>query len=252
MYASYREFGIATAMAILAYARFSSAVAATFPDSSTATLVERAASTSTEWNTTLEIGKSKWHIGDAIASDFKKMFMEPACDATGCDAGSPGTFKYLTKSGGIAALGTATITLEGNADEDVAVIDNLLDAISTALNASSQCTTEKAVDECEDNASIDKVVSQWKRIGVPATTCGTRTFNDCYVVNYIQATMYDQDKNQKAQVTMSGESKDPQEGFDCSSFLGIISDALGLLGPLELTGVSIASGITSGLSAFCG
>ncbi|KAF3770824.1 hypothetical protein M406DRAFT_67192 [Cryphonectria parasitica EP155] len=239
---------IAAAVAITGN-NVASALAASFPRSSSLILEDRA--DSTQWKTVLEIGSSKWHIGDAVSQDFEKKFMKNVCSSTGCDAGTPQTFQYLTKSGGYTALGKGTITMEGNSNNDTAVIDNLLDAVSAALVASSQCSTTSA-EMCMNNPSPSDTASQWtkRESGGIALDCGKTTFNDCYLVNYIQATMYDDQSNQKAQVTFNGASEDPQ-GLDCDSILGVISDALGAIAPLELTGVEEISGLTSGISALC-
>lgn len=126
---------------------------------------------SSTWHTTLEIGSSQvsfqttvltplgltlisafqWHIGDAISQHFEDNYMKKICSSTGCDGGSPMSFKYLTSTDGISSLGTGTITMQGNSDNNIAVIDQMLDAVEAALVASSDCKFNVKAQHCANN-----------------------------------------------------------------------------------------------------
>ncbi|CAN8101153.1 unnamed protein product [Discula destructiva] len=140
--------------------------------------------------------------------------------------------------------------MTGNSDNNIAVIDQMLDAVETALVASSDCKYNVKAKHCmtDPNASDDTWTK--RESASVALDCGEITFNSCYLVNYIQATMYDAEGDQKAQVTFNGASEDPK-GMSCADFLDPISAALDAMGPLDLAGVEGASALTSVVSAIC-
>lgn len=140
------------------------------PSETSDTILESRDNAST-WHTTLEIGSSQvgyahppslssgqlltsqqWHIGDAVSQHFEDNYMKNICSSTGCDGGSPMSFKYLTKTDGYSSLGTGTITMTGNSDDNIDVIDQMLDRVETALVASSDCTFNVKANHCIYNS----------------------------------------------------------------------------------------------------
>lgn len=117
----------------------------------------------------------QWHIGDAVSQHFEDNYMKKICTSTGCDGGSPMSFKYLTATDGYSSLGTGTITMTGNSDDNIAVIDQMLDAVEAALVASSDCTYNVKTEHCMNNPGPDDDTWTKRESGGIALDCGDIT-----------------------------------------------------------------------------
>lgn len=64
------------------------------------------------------------------------------CGSNGCDGGTPKDFDFMGASVGIESQMTGTFTMTGNIDNNEVIANDLLDALSAALQGSKQCNTE--------------------------------------------------------------------------------------------------------------
>lgn len=83
------------------------------------------------------------------------------------------SFKYLTSTDGISSLGTGTITMEGNSNNNIAVIDQMLDAVEAALVASSDCKFNVKAQKCANNPGpSDDTWTKKRETASVALSCG--------------------------------------------------------------------------------
>jgi hypothetical protein len=95
--------------------------------------------------------------------------MQPVCDSTGCDSGSPQSFPFVTESGGFTDTGTVTITMSGFIANDTSVTQSLLTAINVAMLQTGQYSKISATKCANDPAPLNPS----KRESVPvALDCG--------------------------------------------------------------------------------
>jgi hypothetical protein len=112
---------------------------------------------------------------------------------------------------------TGQFVMSGNIDNNQDWTNDLLDTMNAAFQKSIQCSQETA-EQCSLKRDANPETP-----GV-ASDCSWPQITQCTMVNYIQATMYDDQSNQKAQITMNGSSE-PDSAFPCDTFFGIINGA---------------------------
>ncbi|KAF2125692.1 hypothetical protein P153DRAFT_91315 [Dothidotthia symphoricarpi CBS 119687] len=178
----------------------------------------------------VRVGATTFDIGnydfDQITSDIAK-----SCQKDGCDAGTTEEidFENLDSSSKIVPT-KGSLTIQGFANSDQKMVDNLIATVGAVLQSSKQCQTVRAT-QCSLKRETPSI----------AHGCGPVEFEKCSMVNYVQATAYDIDSNIKAQITFSGESTDIK--FPCDTFLGLISAAASAADadPAIQGGIAVAS-----------
>ena len=170
-------------------------------------------SPSATWSIVIEVGSSEFNIGDADPSTFPGLW-DHACGANGCDGGTPQTFTYNGIGSGIEEQMTGQFVLSGSIDNNDVWTNDLLGAMNGAFQKSIQCSQQNA-ESCALKRDANPETP-----GI-ADDCSWGQITQCTMVNYMQVTMYDDDSNQKAQITMNGSSE-PDSEFGCATLLGLM------------------------------
>lgn len=197
------------------------------------------------WSIQVEIGSQTFDIGDQDASKFSERYMEPVCSPRGCDEGNSQTFGTVIESYGSTDDSSATISMEGNFANDNDVYQRMLTVVRTAMLQSASCKSVKATKCLTSPMPLNAKPMKKRETGQTVENCQLMQFGDCKLTNFVQATMYDDHENQKAQLTFRGSSPDT-DLFDCEDLIGGINT---VLGGLELGPVGDLAG--SAACAFC-
>jgi hypothetical protein len=147
--------------------------------------------------------------------------------------------QYNGIDGGYEQPITGQFIVEGNVDDSLDWVDSMLDAINAAFQASKNCT-QRTVTDCGTSK---------RNPAVPVQHCGQAEITQCTAADWLLATMYDEGRTQKGQVTLTGSSE--LNTFDCDTFLGIMSGAaagLDMVPPVQ-GAIAIASVICGAVSA---
>jgi hypothetical protein len=183
-----------------------------FPDNPTV-------SGTSQWTVQVTVGNSRFDIGDASDPSILKNVVQTACNGGGCDAGTPQTFSFNElENSGHSFKTSGQLVLSGNWDNsDPAIGQALVVAIQNTIASTMSCQTDK----------YTSCVVNREGVGI-AEDCSPSTFQQCTVVNYLQATAYDPTGDQKGQITMNGSSTGVN-GFDCHTFTDGFSGDFGIL-----------------------
>jgi hypothetical protein len=211
---SYISSSVPNASSSSSFAAYSSSIAASssyLPSSvNTPAPTPPAAAPTRTWSIKVEVGKTSFNIGDADSSKFEDLW-KGACDANGCDGGTPQTFTYNGITAGMKTQMSGQFAMTGNVDNNQGWTNSLLDAINAAFQKSKQCSQSTA-ESCNMKRDVPSVNGN----------CKSEPIAQCSAVNFVQATMYDDQSNQKAQVTMNGSSQE-DEAFPCDTLLGAMN-----------------------------
>jgi hypothetical protein len=112
---------------------------------------------------------------------------------------------------------TGQFVMQGNVNNNQGWADSLLDTMNAAFQQSISCTQPSA-EQCSFKRDANP------ESGPVADDCSDVQLTQCTMVNFIEATMYDNQSNQKAQIIMNGSSE-PDSDFPCDTVLGLLNGA---------------------------